>query len=921
MAQENIQISVPIIGTTPNPVAYANQIKDGETTQSDINATLLRDTTDLKQNLYGLTDIPALSLDNEHKTTQDYQAGTIFKEEIVSEDVSQPSSVLYYVAITDGEEGTSISEFGKFIFCPNSVMAIHQSIQYSKVSFNDGQELTNLQKVQAQKNIGLEKAVPNGVASLDEYGFIPQEQTLAVRFSDQLLTDSQQVQAQNNIEGKTYNPVMFSGLGKKILVKNIQLVDDIQKNVMTQDFFDDDQEEHLTNTVFVIKYDYTLTEDIEIGDGCTLEFDGGSINGAYTVTGNNTKLIGNISFRDGVILSGTFEKSDIVYSDIFEGTYIGKVLFKNLSLIGYNIVLKDNSQFTVVKDSTEIEAVSISAENNATINFTQGATIGKEGFVIKNNDNFTLRNLTITEDYDGASEAQHTTGCAFVVSLSQNNVKTNVLVDNCTFSGMFYSSAMACSGCTNMEIRNSRCLNGTRFFDHWIYCSSKCKSYIARNCKLENTRAWVGIFKARAMERGSVTIENVICDDYRGYAVELDTIKNTKVDIVKSRFTVNSEETQNSLFGLISVVSGATTEEADRIAARDIYVNSITIRDSYIHQGSIPTNNLFKVNGTCVYDDISLTIDSSEVYTLGFLDSGTVNVNNSNIYLQGKQYLMWDVSFFAKNSKIHNKYYGSYSIFRLYDGNIRTINLDACEIDGSSNRYLIYGNQKSGSAPIIMIIRNCKLSVPYGLIGSVNDNFHYTLTDENNSIQAGGDVFGAKTPLNAKSGNAAKRPESVINGGVLSSSDIGYRYYDTTLGKPVYMKGIDANDNVIWADGQGIVSEGEMKLTMVSENFVDDGLVYNNETHKFVASNDDWKADIIDVQNYTNGVITVDFGSKSHTSIFLLNSAPVLNDDMDLVATISTSGSYDIGSAKYLLVLMLYSGGDCTPDNLTITTY
>lgn len=129
-----------------------------------------------KQDLYEFNDISALPLDDEHKTTQDYQAGSIFKEEIVSEDASQPNSVLYYVAITDGVEGTSISEFGKFISCPNAIMAIHQSSQYGKVSFTDNQELTNLQQVQAQKNIGLEKAAPDGVASLDGTGKVPASQ-------------------------------------------------------------------------------------------------------------------------------------------------------------------------------------------------------------------------------------------------------------------------------------------------------------------------------------------------------------------------------------------------------------------------------------------------------------------------------------------------------------------------------------------------------------------------------------------------------------------------------------------------------------------------------------------------------------------------------------------------------------------------
>ena len=62
------------------------------------------------------------------------------------------------------------------------------------------------------------------------------------------------------------------------------------------------------NTKYVIKYDYELEENITIPEGCILEFDGGSINGAYTVTGTNTVIeAGLIKIFDvNVTLEGTW---------------------------------------------------------------------------------------------------------------------------------------------------------------------------------------------------------------------------------------------------------------------------------------------------------------------------------------------------------------------------------------------------------------------------------------------------------------------------------------------------------------------------------------------------------------------------------------------------------------------------------------
>lgn len=129
----------------------------------------------------------------------------------------------------------------------------------------------------------------------------------------QALTSNQQTEAQNNLEGKLYEPAQFSGLGKKILAKNIQDVGGVDKNVMTQAFFQDEQGNDLENTVFVIQYDYTLGGNITIPAGCTLEFNGGSISGAYTITGNNTGIEAGLVkiLNTDITLAGTWSITEV----------------------------------------------------------------------------------------------------------------------------------------------------------------------------------------------------------------------------------------------------------------------------------------------------------------------------------------------------------------------------------------------------------------------------------------------------------------------------------------------------------------------------------------------------------------------------------------------------------------------------------
>lgn len=166
----------------------------------------------------------------------------------------------------------------------------------------EAQTLTAQQKEQAAQNIGLDVAVKGDV--------------------QQSLSDAQKVQAQNNMLGKAYAPAQFSGLGKKVLSKNMQPVGGVQKNVMMQAFFQDSRGNELTNTVFVIQYDYVLGENITVPEGCILEFDGGSIGGNKTITFNNTSVLGSKScFKNNVTLAGTvretFNASWIVWDNSY----------------------------------------------------------------------------------------------------------------------------------------------------------------------------------------------------------------------------------------------------------------------------------------------------------------------------------------------------------------------------------------------------------------------------------------------------------------------------------------------------------------------------------------------------------------------------------------------------------------------------
>ena len=96
-----------------------------------------------------------------------------------------------------------------------------------------------------------------------------------------------------------YNATTPNGMGKIVLKKN----DNFKQVVEAQTN---------GNTIFVIKYDFTLTDDVTIPNNCILEFDGGSISGNYTITGNNTGINAGLVkiFNTDVILAGSWNVTE-----------------------------------------------------------------------------------------------------------------------------------------------------------------------------------------------------------------------------------------------------------------------------------------------------------------------------------------------------------------------------------------------------------------------------------------------------------------------------------------------------------------------------------------------------------------------------------------------------------------------------------
>lgn len=102
----------------------------------------------------------------------------------------------------------------------------------------------------------------------------------------------------NSAIERKYNSQAPNGMGKVVLKKNKSFASQVTE----------------PNTIYVIQYNFTLTDDVTIPANCVLEFDGGSISGNYTITGQNTGIEAGLIkiFNTDITFAGTWNIDKIL---------------------------------------------------------------------------------------------------------------------------------------------------------------------------------------------------------------------------------------------------------------------------------------------------------------------------------------------------------------------------------------------------------------------------------------------------------------------------------------------------------------------------------------------------------------------------------------------------------------------------------
>lgn len=576
-----------------------------------------------------------------------------------------------------------------------------------------------------------------------------------------ILTDTGLLAFWNKIKqlilgNRPYEPTEFSGKGYKVLEKNIQTVDSVKKNILTAVMLSE------ANTIYEIRYDFDLNgETIEMQEGCTLKFEGGSLKNG-TIIFANTEIIGaknafeNCSFGgdvigsevciswfginckpgydDALIINKIIQICDkncvTIILDHWADMYISG-LFDGVIQEGYDkkfnnincgkhthliqkstfwIILQGPSKYgTVIRAEADsdckVENLLVNANNISHVYYGENGISG-----VRYVKNCHIKNCRIGDKEESTLDGSVYPNWGYGgkgIQCELNNIEMTVensLIENCSF-GIF---------CTNQYADDTQI--GV------VYKVNKCKTV---NCSI----AFMGVnLKSTISNTGDIYNKISVTDCIFDSTIGTDgVICLAALDYVTfNNIFITGSNTVNSIF------RGCTSKST----FRNIEINHPSV---VIFDFSSPKDN------PEVEDVVDVSFDFRIYKTFKYLFKNTENViTHYGKYKNNVRYAHF---------KIYSLSIPTNSTLALYDSNVSITNTS---IDLSLSNYIFRGN--------------------FGDLQRASLNKLTALP----SIE------------NLYVGDTSQRPK-FINGG-----STGYCYFDTTLNKPIYWTGTK------WVDSTGV---------------------------------------------------------------------------------------------------------------------
>lgn len=465
----------------------------------------------------------------------------------------------------------------------------------------------------------------------------------------------------------------YNGMGRVVIPKNMVNIAEQGDpenivNLLAQEAFEDGEGNPLTDTVFVIQYDFVLGENIAVPDNCVLEFDGGSISAGSgenmdTITGANTGINAGLVkiFNTDVTLAGSWNVAE-AYPEWFGAKGDGITDDTNAILCSTKInsdsgikVKFCRKQYLIKPDILDINRSNIELDGNGTVlkteetsvnyDFLVCAHLGQTNIIIKN---FTFN--TLNDDYQSVSgpigskiikidsNDSYISNCTFYLYNTWAIIASNIYSRNITindnkvyFSRNDVSYNYDCSAiyiqALSFNISNN-IIDGSYNNNGFILrggIEAHGQGYIVSNNTVRNTIAGINVIP----HHNDVTISNI------GYGKlisenNLDGVKyGIRIYTVKELSDLQISNNNITLLGGSVENNGIVRYNTDGDAIlRNVLISGNTI------------NNIERVTGISSLNNFTCGIrfDGDNIQNISIIDNVFSNISHHAIFISNNGY-------------------------------------------------------------------------------------------------------------------------------------------------------------------------------------------------------------------------------------------------------------------------------------------
>ena len=428
------------------------------------------------------------------------------------------------------------------------------------------------------------------------------------------------------LEEKEYTSSSNNGMGRVVLRKNI--VEGI--NTLTQTMI------NKSNTIYIIQYDFTLGEDITVPENCILEFDGGSINGSFTLTGQNTfvKGLAESFLKNNITISGTWNVEDLILP---KETDVTALVQKMLDLFGYvkfgigtyylsdTIIIRNSFSIIAGCGNYKTNIRPLPSIQNTITNVFKTLLPGEEGTNSSryyNTERITIKDLSIIGSNKLFADA--------IIVNGPSSVIENVNISN--INGFGIEIGCWCNRIINCVI------------DHYSGIgvvtkgNSACNNFVINKCRIESGECGIKLVSGGNIIVRDNTIEgnsktDVYVIDSKNIVIEGNYFEGSPL-ISKENVNIQDNLYAADITDDIKahiIVAGSIAGNADISVGRIYCPCGVSIRNNFIESINNDNKNIVAIGSCLGYLTIENNVSRFNRTVAKFLDFGSSIFQNVTI--------------------------------------------------------------------------------------------------------------------------------------------------------------------------------------------------------------------------------------------------------------------------------------------------